>query len=160
MTGDLMPGCAWCGGPRDDGRADGRRHGGRGLCDPCYGAARRGGTLDQWPAERAPVAEVVEDIRLMISAGESTERVAARMGRSPGALAHVLYRGGARELAPAFAAAARRAHREKTRSTRTRSPRKRAGKCWSCHHDWGKGVAWNSVIKGSYSGCPTCGYCI
>ena len=68
-----------------------RGHHSRGLCKLHYERLRRSGTLG---VARLAYADWIDDFWLLTSAGESPERVAQRLGLSPGAIANALNRRG------------------------------------------------------------------
>ena len=70
-----------------------RRHKARGLCKLHYKRLRRSGALDATRRHLA-YATWIDDFWLLTSAGESPERVAQRLGLSPGAIANALNRRG------------------------------------------------------------------
>lgn len=56
------------------------RHGGRGLCQPCYVAKHRAGELDQFVRRTRPSIETVEDVEFLYSIGLTRLQAAQRLG--------------------------------------------------------------------------------
>lgn len=82
-----------------------RRHQARGLCNPCYKAEQRAGTLERWPpignvqVNHEQRAATVEDVEWMRDTGAHPEWWAPRLGISHDALVHRLRRAGRPDLA-------------------------------------------------------------
>lgn len=62
------------------------RHGGRGLCVPCYEAKRNAGELDQFPRRTRRSADTVEDAEFLASTGLTRPQVARRLGMTENAI--------------------------------------------------------------------------
>jgi hypothetical protein len=63
-----------------------RRHYARGLCTACYDHHRGHGTLAQFPRERRPTADFVEDYTQLRAAGLGRTQIAERLGRTRNAI--------------------------------------------------------------------------
>lgn len=74
---------------------------GRGLCHACYSRVQRHGRLEEWPVSRVtrPIAEVLEDLDLLVETGVVPANWPSRLGMSPAALERALYRAGRNEQA-------------------------------------------------------------
>ncbi|WP_133850841.1 hypothetical protein [Labedaea rhizosphaerae] len=72
----------------------GERHKGRGLCGPCYSAARRAGTLLDYERTYRPADEVLDDLAVLRirTPGITYRQAAEQLGMTRDALVQVVVR--------------------------------------------------------------------